>query len=67
MHTETESSPRQLDPAIELRHFKAIIRSILTQAESILADIELSDHSPEIEDKLMMLDHCLDHARRLSE
>ncbi|HUW29993.1 MAG TPA: hypothetical protein VM223_00115 [Planctomycetota bacterium] len=56
-----------LAPADELSHFKAVVRSLMNQAESILAEIELSAHGKAIEDKIAMLDHCLDYTRRLCE
>ena len=53
--------------AEEMRHFKAVIRSLMGQAESILADIELSARGKGLEDKIAALDHCIDYTRRLCE
>jgi len=41
------------------------VRSLMNQAESILAEIELTAHGKAMEDKIAMLDHCLDYTRRL--
>ena len=51
----------------QLKHFKAVVKSLMGQAESIIADMELSARGSGIEDKIAMLDHCIDYTRRLCE
>jgi len=51
----------------QLRHFKALVKSLMGQAESIIADMELSAQGSGMEEKIAMLDHCIDYTRRLCE
>ena len=64
---ETQPMSAVVAQAEELRHFKAVIRSLMVQAESILADIELSARDKGLEENIAALDHCLDYTRRLCE
>ena len=65
MKSETAAFTRTLTPSEELRHFKALVRSLMDQAGSILADIELAARGKGVEEKIAMLDHCIDYTRRL--
>jgi len=67
MRKDYHSVTPGLAPADELRHFKAVVRSLMNQAESILAEIELAAHGKALEDKIAVLDHCLDYTRRMCE
>jgi len=51
----------------QLRHFKAVVKSLMDQAESIIADMELSAQGSGMEEKIAMLDHCIDYTRRLCD
>ena len=57
--------PSGLTPSEELVHLKAVVRSLMNQAESILSEIELLTQERGVEEKILMLDHCIDFTRRL--
>lgn len=57
----------ELTPEKELEYFKGVIRSLMYDASKVLAHIELLSHGAEIEEKIRLLDHYLDHTRRLCE
>ena len=61
------SSPRKLPPEEELKHFKAVVRSVMMDASKVLGHIELLVHGAEIEEQMSLLDHYLDYTRRLCE
>ena len=54
------SSPRKLPPEEELKYFKAVVRSVMTDASKVLGHIELLVHGTEIEEQMSLLDHYLD-------
>ena len=56
---------KRLPPEEELKHFKAVVRSIMVDASKVLAHIELFSHGAEIEEQLSLLDHYLDYTQRL--
>jgi len=60
-------SPRKLSPEDELKHFKAVVRSVMMDASKVLGYIELEVHGAEIEEQISLLDHYLDYTRRLCE
>ncbi len=64
---DSQAAPQSVANAEELKHFKAVVKSLIGQAESILAEIELSAGGNGVEEKIAMLDHCLDYTRRLCE
>ena len=61
------SSPSKLPPEEELKHFKAVVRSVMMDASKVLGHIELLVHGAEIEEQMSLLDHYLDYTRRLCE
>ena len=61
------SSPRKLPPEEELKHFKAIVRSVMMDASKVLGHIELLVHGAEIEEQMSLLDQYLDYTQRLCE
>ena len=60
-----ETEHHGLTPDEELTHLKAVVSSLMVQAESILAELELVAEGKSVEEKISMLDHCLDFTRRL--
>ena len=59
---------RGLPAEEELKYFKkAVVESLMNDASKILAHIELLSHGAEIEKEIHLLDHYLDHTRRLCE
>ncbi len=58
---------RGLPAEEELKYFKAVVESLMNDASKILAHIELLSHGAEIEKEIHLLDHYLDHTRRLYE
>ena len=63
-----DSSPtRKLSPEEELKHFKAVVRSIMMDASKVLGYIELEVHGAELEEQIALLDHYLDYTQRLCE
>ena len=61
------SSPRKSPREEELKHFKAVVRSVMMDASKVLGYIELEVHGAEIEEQISLLDHYLDYTRRLCE
>ena len=61
------SLPRKLSPEEELKHFKAVVRSVMMDASKVLGFIELEAHGAEMEEQISLLDHYLDYTRRLCE
>jgi len=61
------SSPRKLSPEEELKHFKAVVRSVMMDASKVLGHIELLVHGAEIEEQMSLLDHYLGYTQRLCE
>jgi hypothetical protein len=59
--------PRKLSPEEELKHFKAVVRSLMMDASKVLGYIELEVHGAEVEEQISLLDHYLDYTRRLCE
>lgn len=59
--------PKKLSPEQELKHFKAIVRSVMLDASKVLGYIELEAHGAEMEEQISLLDHYLDYTRRLCE
>jgi len=57
----------ELTPEKELEYFKGVVRSLMYDASKVLAHIELLSHGAEIEEEIHLLDHYLDHTRRLCE
>ena len=57
----------ELTPEKELEYFKGVVRSLMYDASKALAHIELLSHGAEIEEEIHLLDHYLDHTRRLCE
>ena len=64
---ESEIVFDDLSPAEQLTHFKAVVKSLMDQAGTILAEIDLHAAGKGIEERISMLDHCLDYTRRLCE
>ena len=64
---ESSSEGKKLPPEEELKHFKAVVKSLMNDASKVLAEIELLSHGAEIEEKISLLDHYLDHTTRLCE
>ena len=64
---ETRPMAQAVSESEELRHFKAVVKSLMNQAQSLLGDLELSAHGENIEEKIAALDHCVDFTRRLCE
>ncbi len=62
-----DSSLPKITPEKELKHFKAIVRSIMLDASKTLALIELLSHGAEIEEEISLLDHYLNYTERLCE
>ena len=58
---------KPLSPEEELKHFKAVVRSVMLDASKVLAHIELLVHGAEVEEQMSLLDHYLDYTRRLCE
>lgn len=50
-----------------LIHFKSVIENLMKNASKALGEIELSCSAPEVKEKISLLDHYLDYARRLCE
>ena len=67
MRDSNSSLPERLPPEEELKHFKAVVRSIMIKASEVLGYIELLSHGAEIEEQISLLDHYLDYTRRLCE
>jgi len=67
MEESGNHSPRKLPPEEELKHFKAIVRSVMMDASKVLGYIELEAHGAEMEEQISLLDHYLDYTRRLCE
>jgi len=67
MEKQDGSSPRKLPPEEELKHLKAVERSVMVDASKVLGHIELFVHGAEIEEQMSLLDHYLDYTRRLCE
>ena len=67
MEKPDSPSPRKLSPEEELKHFKAIVRSVMMDASKVLGYLELEVHGAEIEEQISLLDHYLDYTRRLCE
>jgi len=67
MENPESSSAKRLPPEKELRHFKAVVRSLMIDASKVLANIELLSHGAELEEQIALFDHCLDHTQRLCE
>ena len=61
------SSLRKLPPDEELKHFKAVVRSVMMDASKVLGHIELLVHGAEIEEQISLLDHYLDYTQGLCE
>jgi hypothetical protein len=57
------SSTRKLSPEEELKHFKAVVRSVMMDASKVLGFIELEAHGAEMEEQISLLDHYLDYTR----
>lgn len=57
----------ELTPEKELEYFKGVVRSLMSDASKVLAHIELPSHGAEIEEEIHLLDHYLDHTKRLCE
>ena len=55
------SLPRKLSPEEELKHFKAVVRSVMMDASKTLANIELISEGAELEEQISLLDHYLDY------
>ena len=51
----------QISPEAELKHFKAVVRSIMIDASKTLGHIELLSQGNEIEEEISLLDHYLDY------
>lgn len=62
-----DSSLPKITPEKELKHFKAIVRSIMIDAFKTLAPIELLSHGAEIEEEISLLDQYLNYTERLCE
>jgi hypothetical protein len=67
MKNQGRSSGKQLPPEQELRHFKAVVRSLMIDASKVLANIELLSHGVKLEEQIALLDHYLDYTQRLCE
>ncbi len=67
MEKQDDSSHRKLPPEEELKHLKAVVRSVMMDASKVLGHIELLVHGAEIEEQMSLLDHYLDYTRRLCE
>lgn len=68
MDNQKDSSKgKKVQPEEELKHFKAIVKSIMDDASKALAEIILLSNGSEIEEKISLLDHYLDYVRRLCE
>ncbi len=67
MEKPGSSSTRNLSPEQELKHFKAVVRSIMMDASKVLGYIELEAHGAEMEEQISLLDHYLDYTRRLAK
>ena len=67
MEKPDSPSPRKLSPEEELKHFKAVVRSVMMDASKVLGHIELLVHGAEVEEQMSLLDHYLDYTRRLCE
>lgn len=50
-----------------LVHFKFVIKSLLNDVSKMLGEIELASHGAEVKEKISLIDHYLDYARRLCE
>ena len=53
--------------AEQMKHFKNVVRSLMEQAEGILGELQMTAEGKGVEEKIAMLDHCLDYTRRLCE
>lgn len=51
----------------ELKQFKVVVKSLIGQAEMILGELRTVADGIEVEQKVVMLGHCLDYTRRLCE
>jgi hypothetical protein len=60
-------SARKLSPEEELKHFKAVVRSVMIDASKVLGFIELEAHGAEMEEQISLLNHYLDYTRGLCE
>jgi hypothetical protein len=67
MENPYSSPTRKLSPEEELKHFKAVVRSIMMDASKVLGYIELEVHGAELEEQIALLDHYLDYTQRLCE
>jgi len=67
MEKSDNHSPRKLTPEEDLKHFKAVVRSVMMDASKVLGYIELEAHGAEMEEQISLLDHYLDYTRRLCE
>ena len=67
MEKPDSPSARKLSPEEELKHFKAVVRSLMMDASKVLGFIELEAHGAEIKEQVSLLDHYLDYTRRLCE
>jgi hypothetical protein len=67
MKNPDPSSANRLTPEKELRHFKAVVKSIMSDASKVLVNIELLSHGAELEQQTALLDHYLDYTQRLCE
>jgi hypothetical protein len=58
---------RKLELNESLTYFKSVIKNLMKNASKVLGEIELGCSAPEIKEKISLLDHYIDYARRLCE
>jgi len=64
---DLHKSERNVSPGEKLRLFKGVVKSLMNDADKVLAEMVLDSTSPEIEEHIHHLGHIVDHTQRLCE